>query len=273
MQEILSRYDITEKQISNLHEKIFVFYDNNKRDLPWRDTFDRYKVRVSETMLQQTQVKRVIEYFHRWMTELPDVYALAACEKWKLLALRSWLGFNSRVLRLQQCARLLVEEYHGDIPKNYSDLMKLPGIWPYTAGAIMNFAFNTPAPMVDTNIRRILIAELGLPETIKPKELNEMSYLVTPLFRANDRGNALMDYGALYFTAQKSWIKPISKQSKFAWSQRQVRWWIVKQLSSWKSLFLQEVSLQFPRDDLMQIISKMSQEGLITFDGQKLALE
>jgi A/G-specific adenine glycosylase len=79
----------------------------------------------------------------------------------------------------------------------------------------MNFAFNTPAPMVDTNIRRILIAELQLPETIVPKELNEISFFVTPPHRSNDRGNALMDYGALYFTSQKSGIKPISKQSKF----------------------------------------------------------
>jgi A/G-specific adenine glycosylase len=94
--------------------------------------------------------------------------------------------------------------------------MKLPGIGPYTAGAIMNFAFNTPAPMVDTNIRRILIAELGLPESISPKELNEISLLVTPAYRANDRGNALMDYGALYFSSKLSGIKPISKQSKFA---------------------------------------------------------
>lgn len=82
--------------------------------------------------------------------------------------------------------------------------MKLPGIGPYTAGAIMNFAFNVPSPMVDTNIRRILIAELDLPESTPPKELNEISFLVTPPYRANDRGNALMDYGALHFTAQKS---------------------------------------------------------------------
>jgi A/G-specific adenine glycosylase len=111
MQEILQKYDITPEIISDLHEKIFVFYDNNKRTLPWRNTFDRYKVRISETMLQQTQVKRVVEYFHRWLVELPDIYALAACEKWKLLALRSGLGFNSRVLRLQQCARILVDEF------------------------------------------------------------------------------------------------------------------------------------------------------------------
>lgn len=82
--------------------------------------------------------------------------------------------------------------------------MRLPGIGLYTAGAIMNFAFNVPSPMVDTNIRRILIAELDLPESIPPKELNEISFLVTPLYRANDRGNALMDYGALHFTTQKS---------------------------------------------------------------------
>ena len=111
MQEILIKYDISPEKISNLHEKIFVFYQNNKRDLPWRDSFDRYKVRVSETMLQQTQVKRVIAYFHRRMEELPDVFALATCEKMKLLQLRSGLGFNSRVLRLQQCANVIVDDF------------------------------------------------------------------------------------------------------------------------------------------------------------------
>jgi A/G-specific adenine glycosylase len=111
MQDKLISYDISDIMISNLHEKIFVFYDTNKRNLPRRDTFDRYKVRVSETMLQQTQVKRVVEYFHRWMKELPDAFALASCEKLKLLQLWSGLGFNSRVLRLQQCARVLVDNY------------------------------------------------------------------------------------------------------------------------------------------------------------------
>ena len=89
MQEILLKYDISAEKISDLHEKIFVFYQEKKRDLPWRDTFDRYKVWISETMLQQTQVKRVVGYFHRWMKELPDVFALASCEKLLLLQLRS----------------------------------------------------------------------------------------------------------------------------------------------------------------------------------------
>lgn len=273
MQEILQKYDISPSMIKSLQDKIFAFYEQEKRVLPWRNTFDRYKVLISETMLQQTQVKRVVTYFDRWMQELPDIFALASCEKLKLLQLRSGLGFNSRVFRLQICARVIVDEFGGDIVKNYWALMKLPWIWPYTAGALMNFAFNTAAPMVDTNIRRILIGELALDEKIPSKDLYEISFLVTPLNRANDRGNALMDYGALYFSSKRSWIKPISKQSKFQGSQRQVRGWIMRQLLQKSWLWLQETFASFPRDDLQEIIAKMMQEGLIHFDGENVALE
>jgi A/G-specific adenine glycosylase len=268
----IDQYWLPHGQIIVFQNEIFDFYALHKRMLPRRDAFDWYKVWISEIMLQQTQVSRVVAYFERWMIELPDVFALANCDKQKLLQLWSGLGFNSRALRLQQCANMIVQDFWWDMPRDYYILQTLPGIWPYTAGAIMNFAFNTAAPMVDTNIRRILLGKLDIPDDLSMKDLYQLSLLVTPVDRPNDRWNALMDYGALYYTSQKSWIKAISKQSKFAWSQRQVRWRIVKQLTAWNIVTLSSIYDVFPRDDLQFIIDKIIADGIVYLQWESLVL-
>jgi len=207
--------------IGAFQEMILSFYAGEKRDLPWRKTTDPYKIIVSEVMLQQTQVDRVIPYFEKWIARWPTFSDLAQAEKSEVLAYWSGLGYNSRPIRLQKLAQEIVER--GDFPTERDDLLKLPGIGPYTAGAVLAFAFNLDVPCVDTNIRRVLIHELGLPEDISAKELEQVALDCVPPGRSREWYNALMDYGAMVKTARKTGIRPTSCQSKFEGSSRQIR--------------------------------------------------
>jgi len=253
------------------HQKIHAFqtkildrYAENKREgLPWRDSFDPYHVFVSEVMSQQTQVDRVVPKFNAFIAEAPSFEVLAALDKKDLLRLRSGLGFNSRAMRLQQAAQILCEEYDWKLPQDRELLQSLPGIGQYCSASILAFVFNETAPVVDTNIRRVFIYELGLDIWIKQKDLEAVAVTVTPDGRANDRNNALMDYGALEATAKKTWIKPLSKQSKFAWSKRQVRWNVLKRIIKNGPTNLSVLKKEFSHESFDEIITWMIADWLI----------
>lgn len=132
------------------------WYDCNRRDLPWRHTHDPYCIWVSEIMLQQTRATAVIPYYKRFFEALPALQNLAACPQEELLKLWEGLGYYSRAKNLQKAAQVLVEKYQGAFPKRAEELQKLPGIGPYTAGAIASIAFGEPEPAVDGNVLRIL---------------------------------------------------------------------------------------------------------------------
>lgn len=132
------------------------WFDRNARDLPWRRTRDPYAVWVSEIMLQQTQVQTVIPYWTRWMERLPGVHALAAAPPEMVLRLWEGLGYYSRARNLQQAARRIVGDLGGVFPGDVAGLRALPGIGPYTAGAIASIAFDLPEPLLDGNVMRVL---------------------------------------------------------------------------------------------------------------------
>lgn len=247
----------------SFQEKILDRYTLHKRTLPRRDTFDQYKVLVSETMLQQTQVDRVIPKFHAFLTTFPTLQDLAEAPKELLLGHRSWLWFNSRALRLQACARLLIERHEWILPRERETLLELPGVWPYTSCALLAFTYNLPAPVIDTNIRRIYIHELQLSEQITPKELELIALESIPPWRSNDWHNALMDYGSIVLTSKKTGIKPTSKQSRFEGSRRQIRGKILKHiLTSWPTART-VLEQHYPHDAVVEIIEQMKIEQLI----------
>lgn len=262
------------KQIQN---NILSRYKKNGRKLPRRKVQNPYAIHISEVMLQQTQVDRVIPYFHQRMKDFPDYKTLAEASKTDLLRHRSGLWFNSRALRLQECAKTIVTKKDFQIPNAKfqisnsqpdldelrAQLQKLPGIGPYTSAAIMAFARNLPVPVIDTNIRRVLIFLFKLPETITAKELEEFATKIIPSWKSRDRHNALMDQGALLLTARKTKIKPLSKQSKFEGSDRQVRWWTMKQLIKNWELKIENVQEEFPHKEVKDIVKDLQQEGLI----------
>ena len=144
------------KKLPFLPDRLLPFFEKNARDLPWRKKRTPYAVLVSEIMLQQTRVDTVIDYFNRFMAELPNVQDLADAPEEKLLQLWEGLGYYRRVRNLQKAAQMIVSDFNGVFPPEAKELLKLPGVGAYTAGAIASIAFGRPAPAVDGNVLRVL---------------------------------------------------------------------------------------------------------------------
>jgi A/G-specific adenine glycosylase len=147
------------------------FY-RNARDLPWRHTSDPYAIWMSEVMLQQTQVKTVVPYWNRWMRELPTVNALAKARPSKLLKLWEGLGYYTRVGNLQKAARIIVTRHRRRFPTELNEVLALPGVGRYTAGAVCSIAFNRPTPVLDGNVIRVLTRVFGIRQNPKKKMTN-----------------------------------------------------------------------------------------------------
>ena len=185
--------------------RLLKWYQEYGRDLPWRRTTDPYKILVSEVMLQQTQVDRVIPKYHEFLQQYPSVKDLALAKPDEVR--KTWypLGYNIRPYRLHGIACETVERYGGTIPKDPDELQSLKGIGRYTAGAVRSFAFNEDAPILDTNVMRVLhrvfIGE-GDPKEQKAK-LWVMSENLIPKGKGYDFNQALMDFGAMVCTARK----------------------------------------------------------------------
>lgn len=263
---------VTVHKIKKFQKKILDRYTVHKRILPWRDSKNPYEVFVSEIMLQQTQVDRVIPKFLAWIHILPTMKSLAQVNKTDLLRLRSGLGFNSRAIRLQLAAQEVIERFEWKIPHTREELISLPWIWPYTSASILAFAYNLPAPVVDTNIRRVLMWELWIKTELSPKELEELALRCIPSGRSNDRHNALMDYGSLVATAQSTGIKPLSKQSKFEWSPRQVRGKILRYLLAYWGCSQSKLQWLFPHEKFSHVIEGMLKDGIVITKDNKVTL-
>jgi A/G-specific adenine glycosylase len=156
---------ISLKKKQQFQKMIWDYYHKHGRgNLPWRnlpagrqEKINPYRVWVSEIMLQQTQVDRVVPFFNNWMKLFPTVRSLATAPQSDVLRVWKGLGYNSRALRMKRTAQEIVEKRLGVFPRTYDELIKLPGIGPYTAGAIMAFAYDKPVTMIETNIRRVFI--------------------------------------------------------------------------------------------------------------------
>ena len=198
-------------------ETLLHWYHNNARQLPWRAIPSPYRTLVSEIMLQQTRVETVLPYFKRWMQTFPDIFHLAEAEEQQVLKLWEGLGYYSRARNLHKAAKAIVENHNGEIPKTIEELKKLPGIGPYTAGAIASIAFDQPAIAIDGNIRRV-ISRLGNIATLLASPefefaCQEMLTALLPQKGAGDFNQALMDLGATICTPKSPacLICPISK--------------------------------------------------------------
>lgn len=153
------RQIIPKRNILALRQKLLRWYRANKRDLPWRRTRDPYAILVSEVMLQQTQVDRVIPKYKEFLKRFPTIEALAQASLGDVLKLWSGLGYNRRAKYLKEMAEVVINGYKGQIPDTYDELRKLPGVGDYTANAILCFAFKKKAPAVDTNVRNVMDQE------------------------------------------------------------------------------------------------------------------
>ncbi len=174
-------------------------YDAERRSLPWREESDPYRVWVSEVMLQQTRVETVLPYYKTWMERFPNLDALARAREEEVLRQWQGLGYYSRARHLWAGARLVREEFSGRLPDTVPDLLTLPGVGPYTAGALASIAFGQPVPAVDGNVRRVCSRLFDLPEPA-PALLDHLAGELVDPNRPGDFNQALMELGATVCT-------------------------------------------------------------------------
>lgn len=187
--------------LSNL---LLKWYRQYGRDLPWRVKgkahSDPYAVWVSEIMLQQTTVKTVIDYYHRWMKRFPTLSDLAQADIQDVLLMWQGLGYYTRAKKLHECAIVLMNTYNGLFPHTRNELLKLPGIGPYTASSICAFAFNQPETVVDGNVIRVIARLYGITQEVQRDDIYHRASLLTPQKHGADYASAIMDLGAMICT-------------------------------------------------------------------------
>lgn len=216
------------------------YFKKAKRSFPWRETSDPYRILVSEIMLQQTQSSRVIVKYEQFIKRFPDIKTLAGAKTAEVLEVWFGLGYNRRALALKRLAEVVVKEHNGEIPNTFEKIIQLPGIGPYTAGAILAFAFNKPRAIIETNIRTVFIY-FFFPNKTKVDDRELMPLIQKTLSRTNPREWywALMDYGSMLkrtgFDKGKV-SKHYLKQSKFKGSGREVRGKILRLLKGHRRL-------------------------------------
>ena len=186
--------------MENIAPALLDWFYKNRRILPFREDPTPYHVWLSEVMLQQTRVSAVLPYYERFLAALPDIPALAACDEEKLHKLWEGLGYYSRVRNLQKAAKIVCEQYGGQLPADYAALRALPGIGDYTAGAILSIAFGEPVPAVDGNVLRVAArvggCELDILDSKNRRQFRRRMEAVMPRQEPGAFNQALMDLGA-----------------------------------------------------------------------------
>ncbi len=191
-------------RLARFQRALLAWYRRHGRDLPWRRTRDPYAILVSEIMLQQTQVRRVLEYYPRFLARYPTVADLAAASEPAVRDSWDGLGYYRRASNLRRAAQLVAERYGGRFPAEVATLQQLPGIGRYTAGAVATFAFGQDAPILDTNAARVLARVFGHGRRRgRTRRLWALASATIPRGRGYDFNQAIMDLGALVCRARR----------------------------------------------------------------------
>jgi A/G-specific adenine glycosylase len=192
-----------QNRIGLIREGLLGWFKENARQLPWRRTRDPYAILVSEVMLQQTQVDRVLPYYTRFLERFPTVEDLAAAPTADVIRIWSGLGYNRRAVNLQRAARTIVDELGGSLPVDPADLKKLPGIGAYTAGAIAAFAHERDVAFLDTNMRRVISRVIFGNESARESDAIAAADALLPRGHGWTWNQALIEFGALQCTARR----------------------------------------------------------------------
>jgi len=197
---ISSLFASTSEQTHPFSNHLLQWYDEHKRDLPWRHTDDPYVIWISETILQQTRIEQGLDYFHRFMSKFPTYQDLAMATEDEVMKMWQGLGYYSRARNLHAAAKSI----SGSFPKTYDEVIKLKGVGPYTAAAICSFAYGLPYAVLDGNVYRVLGRYLGIPEEIETskgkKIYSEAANYLLSKNRPADFNQAIMDFGAIHCT-------------------------------------------------------------------------
>lgn len=257
--------------VPGLQERLLGWYALHGRDLPWRRTRDAYAILVSEIMLQQTQVSRVLERYVVWLEVFPRLEDLAAAPLELVLGQWQGLGYNNRARRLRDAAVQVCAAGASPavLPAALPELLALPGVGPYTARAVLAFAHNADVAAVDTNVRRVLTHELGLPADLPQADLQTIAEAVLPRGRSRDWHNALMDYGALVLTGRVTGLSPARAQSTFVGSRRWQRSRLLRALLDAGPLAREQLAerLDLAPDHVDQLLALLERDGLVTRSG------
>lgn len=182
--------------MKKIREPIIKWFQANRRDLPWRKGKNPYHIWISEIMLQQTRIEAVMGYYERFLKELPTIQDLAEVDEEKLLKLWEGLGYYNRARNLKKSAQILQEKHSGEMPKTYSEILELPGIGEYTAGAISSIAYDEKVPAVDGNVLRVLsrvvLSKKDVLEAKTKKEFMDKLLKIMPN-QAGDFNEGLME--------------------------------------------------------------------------------
>lgn len=262
---------LLEQKKKEFQKIIWDYYAQNKREMPWRHTDNGYYVLLSEIMLQQTQVPRVMIKFKQFVEVLPNFRALAQSSLQMLLGVWQGLGYNRRALYLQKTAQLVVNNHNGIIPKSSTILETFPGIGKATASAITVYIYNIPHVFIETNIRRIFIHHFFQDETnIDDKKILPLVAETIDEDNPRDWYYALMDYGSVLprkVVNPNRKSKHYSIQSPLEGSDRQIRGLIIKQLLQ-KPLNAFSLANSIVKDEsrVKKILTKLRNEGFVIED-------
>lgn len=265
-------------QLPEFRAQLWDYYAKHRRDFPWRQTHDPYRVLLSEIMLQQTQVERVVGYYEKFLARWPTVQDLATAETTELLAAWQGLGYNRRALYLRSAAQAIVTNHRSIVPLTTQELTTLPGVGPNTAGAVLAYAFNQPVIFIETNIRKTFIHFFFADQ----KKVNDDA-IRELVKRTIDQQNprewywAVVDYG--HHLGRKRIVRNersqhYTKQSKFEGSNRQLRAALLKQLLGQPQSLAQLVRQTGADPKLVnKNIESLVSEGFLQKIGRKLAIK
>lgn len=265
---------ISNNKIRAFRNDVWAYYKvHGRHDLSWRKTKDAYKILVSEVMLQQTQVPRVIEKYHDFLKAFPNVQTLAQAPLSEVLKVWSGMGYNRRAKYLRETAKEIVEKHGGKIPREYAELCALPGIGDYTAKAVRVFAYNEPDVLIETNVRAAFIHHffqdvLNISDRELLAHIKKAAPKGNPLSASWRSGPrewhwALMDYGSHIKKLHKNPARRsahYTRQSKFEGSLRQVRGAVLKALSSDESI--NDIRCRY-EDKFDLALAGLSKDGLV----------
>jgi A/G-specific adenine glycosylase len=254
------------------------FKEKGRSHLPWRTDYNPYDIFISEIMLQQTQVDRVIDKFTEFRKHFPSFETLATSELSELLAQWQGLGYNRRALSLRKAAQMVVSEYNGDLPDKPELLVKLPGIGPATAASITAFAFNKPVIFLETNIRTVIIHHFfKSSESVEDTQLFEIAGNILDKKNPRKWYSALMDYGTMVkktvgnLSRQSTTYK---KQSTFKGSRREIRGKILKQLLATPHVSPEILAsyLSQTQEILIPVLEQLTRENIIRYNSGKYTI-
>jgi len=270
--------EITPAAIRSFRRKIYRYYQSHGRALPWRATRNPYHILISEVMLQQTQVDRVVQKYREFIASFPDFKSLAGAPLRNILQVWQGMGYNRRALYLKKIAEEVADNFNARLPKTVEELTGLPGIGRNTACSIAAFAFNKPVVFIETNIRSVFI-HFFFNDRVNVHDREILLLVEKTLDAENPREwySALMDYGVMLKKAHPNPSRKSAhhqKQSKFEGSNRQVRGMIIKMLTGSPKITEEEIirRLPAPAQKIKNNLLLLHKEGFIKTHGKKLSI-